>query len=32
MQFVLYLVMFVAVAGGFVVVRRKRKAQTSAAN
>ena len=27
MQFVLYLVMFVAVAGGFVVVRRKRKAQ-----
>jgi LPXTG-motif cell wall-anchored protein len=32
MQFVLYLVMFVAIGGGFVVVRRKRKAQTSGAN
>jgi LPXTG-motif cell wall-anchored protein len=29
MQFALYLVMFVAVAGGFVVVRRKRKAGTA---
>ena len=30
MQFAIYFVMFVALAGGFVVVRRKRKAQTSA--
>jgi len=30
MEFALYFVMFVALAGGFVVVRRKRKAQTSA--
>jgi LPXTG-motif cell wall-anchored protein len=29
MEFVLFVAMFVAVAGGFVVVRRKRKAQTA---
>ena len=32
MQFVLFLVVFVAVGGGFVAVRRRRKAQAPAAN
>lgn len=32
MQFVIFFIMFVALGGGFVVVRRKRKGQPSAAN
>jgi LPXTG-motif cell wall-anchored protein len=31
-MFVLYVIMFVALGGGFVLVRRKRKGQPSAAN